>query len=769
MRDLPALPLTASVLLACLLASSATLVALPQTAGSARPSVPARPSASTPPAAPPQVPLVRVDRDDVTIARDARVRIVSSPIPDRDGDGVIHITGEGITVTFEEAPLAGAARRTRPDSLRGIGIRVTGRDVRVRGAVIEGYKVGLLAEGADGLVVEGCRVVGGFRQHLGSLPDAEDPDDWLWPHENDHGEWVERYGAAFCVRDASEVTLRDLHVRKTQNGILLERVTASRVYGNDCSFLSGWGLAMWRSSDNLIVRNAFDFCVRGYSHGVYNRGQDSAGILMFEQCSRNLVRENSATHGGDGVFGFAGRQALGEDVPADQRPLPEEELGWYAGRGNTGNRFIANDLSYAAAHGLEMTFSTGNRIVDNRMAGNAICGIWGGYSRQTTIRGNRFEDNGEMPYGRERGGVNIEHGQHNVIVENVFRENAVGVRLFERPNEDLQQLPWARANGTDSRENIIARNTFIGDTAGIELEATEQTVVWGNEMREVGTPRAGDEISAATLREEPAPFPERVPRVSLDSLTTRDPVGARPGLAGREHIVITPWGPYDWEGPYLEPWRMRGGTHTYRLLGVEGGFAGAVWELEGAVTGSVDGGHLFVHPERTGAVTDYALRVSTGEKVLTARDLFVSADWTVRFFPWLTDPREDEEAWHREAARQGVTVHMDELVLPFASRGPSGLGISEELAASDLPADRFGTVAITQLRLEAGRWELRTTSDDGIRVWLDGQMVIDDWTWHAAREHRHSFRLSAPREVELRVEHFELDGYATLTVRLVPR
>ena len=47
---------------------------------------------------------------------------------------------------------------------------------------------------------------------------------------------------------------------------------------------------------------------------------------------------------------------------------------------------VENDLSYAAAHGLEMTFSFGNRILDNRLVGNAICGIWGGYSHSVTSR-----------------------------------------------------------------------------------------------------------------------------------------------------------------------------------------------------------------------------------------------------------------------------------------------------------------------------------------------------------------------------------------------
>ena len=78
------------------------------------------------------------------------------------------------------------------------------------------------------------------------------------------------------------MTVRECRVWHGQNALLLVRVTDAKVYDNDFSFNSGWGLALWRSSRNVISRNAIDFCVRGYSHGVYNRGQDSAGILMFE-------------------------------------------------------------------------------------------------------------------------------------------------------------------------------------------------------------------------------------------------------------------------------------------------------------------------------------------------------------------------------------------------------------------------------------------------------------------------------------------------------
>ena len=716
----------------------------------------------------PQAPVVVIDRDDVTVTSDARVRVTQTPIPDADGDGVLHITGDGITVVFEEGVLDGAPEGTRPDSMEGIGIRITGRDVTLRGAVIRGYRVGVLAEGTDGLTIEETRITDGFRQHLGSTPDAEDAGDWLWPHENDDGQWAERYGAAFCIRDARDVTLRRLQARRVQNGILLERVTESRVYASDCSFLSGWGLAMWRSSRNVMVRNAFDFCIRGYSHGVYNRGQDSAGILMFEQCSENLIRENSATHGGDGLFGFAGREALGEDVLETERPLPPEELARYEGRGNSRNLIIGNDFSWAAAHGLEMTFSTGNRIIDNRMIGNAICGIWGGYSRDTLIRSNLFQKNGGMPYGRERGGINIEHGARNVIAENLFEENAAGIRLFERPSETLGRLPWARANGTDSRENVIADNTFRRDGVAIELEATEATLLSGNRFEGVGTARSFDEVSASTLLEGPYPRPEPLPVTSRDSLTTWQPVGARTRLAGREHIVITPWGPYDWEGPYLEPWRMRGGTHVYRLLGVDGGFEGTVWGLDGRVRGRVEDGQLQVRPDQTGAVVPYTLVVRLDGRVLRTTGSFTAASWSVRFFPWSTDPREDAAAWREEAAEGGISVTLDELVLPFGSGGPSGLEADPLLSDAGLPSDRFGTLASTSLRLPAGSWTLRTLSDDGIRIWLDGELVIDDWSWHGPTEHDHTFRLDAPRQVRLRVEHFELDGHATLSVRLVP-
>src|SRR5688572_7273453 len=238
---------------------------------------------------------MRPGADDTRIERSGRVELPGAVLRDAKGDGALHVEADGITVELA-GELRGAEAGEEPDTFAGVGIRVTGKNVTLRGARVSGFKVGIHALGADGLVLEDCDVSGNYRQHLKSTKEKEAEEDWLDPHHNDAREWFTNYGAGIYVERASGVTVRRCRARKGQNGLVLERCTKAEVYDNDFSFLSGWGIALWRSSDNVIARNACDFCVRGYVHGVYNRGQDSAGILLFEQCSRNVIAENSATH-----------------------------------------------------------------------------------------------------------------------------------------------------------------------------------------------------------------------------------------------------------------------------------------------------------------------------------------------------------------------------------------------------------------------------------------------------------------------------------------
>ena len=69
--------------------------------------------------------------------------------------------------------------------------------------------------------------------------------------------------------------------------------------------------------------------------------------------------------------------------------------------------------------------------------------------------------------------------------------------------------------------------------------------------------------------------------------------------------------------------------------------------------------------------------------------------------------------------------------------------------------------------LPAGKYVVRTVSDDGVRVRIDGRVVQEDWTHHGPTEHRTVVEL-AGGEHEIVVEHFELSGYAVLAFDLRP-
>jgi len=621
-------------------------------------------------------PLVVVTEDDTVIDRSCRVKVPEGAfIRDRNNDGVIHIEADDITVEFVEgeAELIAVPEGTPWETLDGIGIRIDGhRNVTLKGAHAHRFKVGILARDADGLTLDACDVAGGYAMKLGSTPQREDGADWLWPHQNHEQQWRKRYGAGICIENSENVTVSNCFARRRQNGLVLDRVTGSRIYDNDFSFLSGWGIAMWRSSDNVVSRNALDFCVRGYSHGVYNRGQDSAGLLMFEQCSRNVIAENSATHGGDGIFGFGGAAARGDDWVIEERARLRQETGRddvddlidppadlieaTKRNGCNDNIFIANDLSYAPAHGFEMTFSFGNQFIDNRVVGNAICGVWGGYSQETLIAGNRFEANGDHGYGLERGGVNIEHGYDNTIQDNDFVRNRCGVHLWWDPDPHLMVGPWAEANDhraesspdrmLPSYDNYVIDNRFQGCDVAIHLRDTDRTVTAGNEFDDVG------QVLDVTPGSEPAEIGMtaswRTPPHQVYGEST--PVGARSELRGREHILMGEYFPWDHRAPMIREAGQEKGKAVYEVFGFDDEPA---IEHTGDVRVSLEPenalGARRVVVEADSGVHPYQITITGDDEEATFSGTLITADWQVTVFPWKIDPRADLRSWRAPA------------------------------------------------------------------------------------------------------------------------
>ena len=570
------------------------------------------------------------------------------------------------------------------------------------------------------------------------------------------------------------MTIAGCSARRRQNGIILDRVNNARLYDNDFSFLSGWGLAMWRSSRNIITRNAFDFCVRGYSHMIYNRGQDSAGILMFEQCNQNIIAENSATHGGDCVFGFGGREALGEAPPREG--MSEAELQEFCkARGNNENLLINNDFSYAPAHGIEMTFSFRNQFIGNRMVDNAICGVWGGDSQSTLIAGNTFINNGEMAYGLERGGVNIEHGFANQIIHNTFERNKCGVHLWSDADEGLMNSPWAKANHVGSLNNFIQSNTFMGDLLAIQIRECENTSVAANTYTEVRREMESDEKSTPT----DAPFLLNYERPDYPVFGRTRPVGARPELRGRENIIMQEWGPWDHDSPMVRLNAADSSGAVYDVYGArEPMRLGRAPEGIDVSIEEIGPDHLAVRltPSEAG-VASYSIPLSVGRDFKTTLSgTIIKTSWDIIFFGWnreTTDPRTNLDGWRQLAAGPtAVPLKADGLNLPFAMSGPKDLpAFRGNKALEALDSDLFGTIARAAVPLTAGTWRLTTRSDDGVRITINAsghkdERVIDNWTWHGPAVDTGEFTLSKNASVDFLVEHFEIDGYSVLEVSI---
>jgi parallel beta-helix repeat protein len=634
-------------------------------------------------------------------------------IANRNG-GVVDLTGK---------TLAGAPEGTSADRFEGIGLIVEDcKDLTIRGGTFRRFKCAILLRNCEGVVIEGCDVSGNFRQRLRSTPEREFGGDWLWPHENDAQQWRKNYGAGICLENCRKCVVRECVGRKQQNGILLDRCTGCSVYDNDMSFNSGWGLALWRSSENVVSHNSFDWCVRGYSHGVYARGQDSAGILVFEQCNDNLFAYNSATHGGDGFFLYAGHETTKR-----------------TGQGGcNGNRLINNDFSHAVANAIEATFSRGNWFEGNR-CDDSNYGVWAGYSYETTILGNTFD-------GNSIAGVAIEHGEFNLILANTFAGNARGIQLWWDDDKELLASRFGQAHSCLSRGYAILENSFAGDRVGLDLRDTSFVLLSANDFDEVGE-IVRSRGRCGPLRRLYGRHGALPPASGVEVPGKRKAFLPAAHPRGREQIRVDGWGPLDPNEVAVFPRRVVAWERcSFHVLGAGDGVVRIQLEKAG-LEGRIEKDRV-CHVEGGGdGLHEFSGTLFVGERRFPISGVLLNATWKVESWDWDKDPREHAGTFDGAPARTETVKRLD---YRWAHEG-----------------DRFATRASTKMTLPAGRYEVRTVSDDGVRVLIDGKKVQEDWTHHGPTEHKTVVELAAG-EHSIVVEHFELTGYAVLSFDLRP-
>ncbi len=690
--------------------------------------------------------------DGMQIRHSAKVKkgIYQLLAPADTGRSVILVEGSNIDIDFNGAELDGG-KGLLPDQFNGVALLIrNAKHVTIRNLKARGYKVALLARNVEFLTIVNCDFSYNYRQHLNSTQEKEDISDWMSYHHNEKDEWL-RYGAGMYLRNCDQAEIRDCRVTGGQNALMMMECDHGRIYKNDFSFNSGIGIGIYRSNANEFSLNRLNFNVRGYSHGVYNRGQDSAGFLVYEQSNYNVFYKNSATHSGDGFFLWAGQTTMD------------------TGEGGCNDNLITgNDFSYAPTNGVEVTFSrvavTGNRII------GCDHGIWGGYSFESTFRNNEFAGN--------RIAIAIEHGVHNEISNNVFSKDKEAIRLWSRKQ---QPADWGYAKFRDTRsaDYIIAMNSFDQHPVGLNLMGTDSLRIAGNKW----TGKQNLKIDSSVTHID-TDWVELIDTFALlpELPNQKGPFAGNQKYAGRQHILITEWGPYDFRSPVI--WNTNptdtSDLMTFDILGPSGkwkirNFYGveSISATNGILPASVtarktkgDRTDIRIELEYTGqAVTDpFGKQIPAGRPYrFQFKNFFQPIDWQVSWYSYdsLSNPILHPEVFGK--AGDWTPVKEEKVAkLDYAWWG----GIRD----GEKQYPQFITLAKGQVTVPEADYELSVTWDDAVRVYLDGKLILDE-----GEPSKYTFDESPNRKIKLhlygnhsfRVEHVELNGFATLAVKLL--
>lgn len=667
------------------------------------------------------------------------------------GNPLLVISEDDIELDFNQAVIDGRGDGSQPDQFSGIAIHIRDcKNVTIKNVHIRGFKIAILAENVENLRILSSDLSYNYRPKLRSRWDREALSDWLYFHQNEQDEW-KAYGAAIYLKQCHNALIKDIVCHQGMNGILMVQCNGGLVYNNDICFNSGLGIGLYRSSHNRIMHNKLDWNARGYSHGKYARGQDSSAILLYEQSSHNTFAYNSGTHSGDGLFLWAGQSTM------------DTGLG-----GCDSNIIYRNDFSHSIANGIEVTFSA-NYMAEN-ILNDCRYGVWGGYSHHSLIRGNEIKDC--------ETGIAIEHGRYNVIDNNVFENDKTGIQVWARKSQPADWSYPQKVN-TASRQYVVADNQFKNLNTAIDITLTDSVWTAGNTFAHVEHHTRPPKGFAPLLPElEKEPWMEMAvdaPNAIDDGMST---LLSPETLRGRKYIIVNEWGPYDFKYPLLalRNKEMKDGKEVlyFEILGPKG-----MWRIDSIVGCTVPG-------HSSGSVPDSLIAICntesgprhlglsyTGKQIITQfgdtlsagtnypfsfSETIFSTNWQMSYFVYdsLADPLKHPVAFNSLLNGPPTkTITTSRLAYRWWDAPDEGI-----------PADRFAVSASTTINVVPGEYILEVESDDGIRVWLDGNMILERWDIHTPIIDEIKFN-ATPGPHELKVDYFEGGGLGVLDVSIL--
>lgn len=671
---------------------------------------------------------------------------------------LIIIKGKNITVDFNNCTLQGSTGKQQPNEFYGLAVLIEkgSSNISIVNANIHGFKIAVMADAVEHLKINKCDFSYNYRQRLHSNWKREDISDWMSYHHNEHDEWM-RYGAGMYLKDCRHAIIKNNFVTGSQCGLMMMRCDSNEIYNNNFSFNSGIGIGLYRSSNNKIYANQLNFNVRGYSDGIYNRGQDSAGILVFEQCNNNVFANNSVTHSGDGFFLWAGEYTMN------------------TGEGGCNDNLIfGNDFSYAPTNGVEVTFST-NKIEANTIK-ECDNGIWGGYSYKTSILHNQFSDN--------KTAIAIEHGQHNNIMANFFANNKTAIKLWARQQQPPDWI-YAKKRDTKSKQYFIWNNSFEYTNIVYDLMGSDSIKFQGNKKQNCSAifkiDKAVNHIDTSSENLNTLTINFRLDERLKDVKQTQWPSPVK--RPGRNQIHVTEWGPYNFNYPLI--WLKRidsAGFYHFEVLIPSGrkqqnaghwkfktasGF-NIIKNINDQIIAKADSTResRFIQLEYLGAAfTDVFGKTYPANKpcIFQYKEFDPHFSWNINFYKWDTanDPLKNATSFIQSLQNPVYTTTQH--AIDYTWWGAIG---------KNLPADSFATVATSVVELKEGEYSVEMTADDLVKLFIDGKEIINAWdnSYTALDENTHhakTIHLPAGTH-EFKIVHADIKGLATLMFYIQP-
>ena len=704
----------------------------------------------------------KVLKKGMVITSDSKIKrgVYKLDADQNSNEPVILVEGYRVTVDFNNATLQGSNSKRNPDEFFGVAVVISshGANVTIKNLKVRGYKIALLAKDVASLTLENCDFSYNYRQHLNSTQENEDMSDWMSYHHNENDEWL-RYGAAIYLRSCNMPIIRSCTVTGGQNALMMTNCNDGLIVNNNFSFNSGIGIGMYHCSYNDVAYNKLDFNVRGYSDGVYNRGQDSAGILVYEQSNNNLFYKNSVTHSGDGFFLWAGQSTMDN------------------GQGGCNDNILfGNDFSFAPTNGIEVTFSR-NKILKNRIF-ECDNGIWGGYSYNTEIANNQFRNNNDA--------IAIEHGQQNDIHHNLFFRDKTAIKLWGR-----QQQPadwgYAKYRDTKSRDYKLVANSYNDNQTALDIIRTDSLKIFGDYISHAGQFL---KIDSTVTNLDTTQDEMLMERFSIDSAITGpgidDPIDPFKGmgkLAGKKNIMITEWGPYDFRSPVIwntnpvdtsgimrfdikgpaGKWRMKSFKGIDSVSAKTGTFPATI-TAKRIKSGETD---IDIQLEYVGNEirTPMGATIPKGRPyVFSFTKFFQPIDWTVNWF------KVDTSTYNPLAT--GELFAPNVRLMPLKTEKVQKLNYAwwSGIKTDTAQISQFITVAEGTGDFQQGEYEFGITWDDAVRLYVDNELVIDEWNPSNYKFDESSHRVAKLTLTggihHLRVEHLKLGGFAALALRV---